>query len=405
MILSNKINLKEKFKYLFKEDTRYYIVTGGRGGAKSFSVGTFLCLLSYENDQKILFTRKTMTSAHISVIPEFNEKIELLSRETDFKVNKTEIINNQSGSDIMFRGLQSSSGDNTANLKSIQGVSCWVLDEAEELTDETMFDKVDLSIRSKKKHNRVILILNPASKEHFIFKRFFEGMGVEPGFNGIKGNVTYIHTTYLDNLKHLSQSFLDQVEAIKEKNPIKYNHVILGGWLDKAEGVVFTNWKLGKFEENGKAIYGQDYGFSIDPTTLGKVCIDKSLKRIYLKELLYQTKMTTSEIAVVNDRYAGKELIIADSAEPRLIDELKAKGNNIKGAVKGQGSVSAGIAIMQDYELIIDPESINLIKELNNYVWSDKKSNTPIDAYNHLIDCFRYAITHEITNRNEHFFF
>lgn len=405
MILSNKINLKEKFKYLFQEDTRYYIVTGGRGGAKSFSVGTFLCLLSYENDQKILFTRKTMTSAHISVIPEFNEKIELLARETDFKVNKTEIINNQSGSDIMFRGLQSSSGDNTANLKSIQGVSCWVLDEAEELTDETMFDKVDLSIRSKKKHNRVILILNPASKEHFIFKRFFEGMGVEPGFNGIKGNVTYIHTTYLDNLKHLSQSFLDQVEAIKEKNPIKYNHVILGGWLDKAEGVVFTNWKLGKFEENGKVIYGQDYGFSIDPTTLVKVSIEKSLKKIYIKELLYKTKMTTSEIAVVNERYCGKELIIADSAEPRLIDELKAKGNNIKGAVKGQGSVSAGIAIMQDYELIIDPDSINLIKELNNYVWSDKKSNTPIDAYNHLIDPIRYAITHEITNRNDYFFF
>lgn len=405
MILSSKINLKEKFKYLFKENTRYYIVTGGRGGSKSFSVGTFLCLLSYENDQKILFTRKTMTSAHISVIPEFNEKIELLEKENDFNVNKTEIINKQSGSDIMFRGLQSSSGDNTANLKSIQGVSCWVLDEAEELTDETMFDKVDLSIRSKKKHNRVILILNPASKEHFIYKRFFEGMGVEPGFNGVNGNVTYIHTTYLDNIQHLSQSFLDQVEAIKEKNPIKYNHVILGGWLDKAEGVVFTNWKLGKFEDNGKAIYGQDYGFSIDQTTLVKVCIDKSLKRIYLKELLYKTKMTTSEIAVVNDRYAGKELIIADSAEPRLIDELKAKGNNIKGAVKGQGSVSAGIAIMQDYELIIDPDSINLIKELNNYVWSDKKSNTPIDAFNHILDAARYAITHEITNRNEHFFF
>ena len=142
--MSSKINLKEKFKYLFQEDTRYYIITGGRGGSKSFSVGTFLCLLSYEQNQKILFTRKTMTSAHISVIPEFNEKIELLEKENDFNVNKTEIINKQSGSDIMFRGLQSSSGDNTANLKSIQGVSCWVLDEAEELTDETMFDKVDL---------------------------------------------------------------------------------------------------------------------------------------------------------------------------------------------------------------------------------------------------------------------
>ena len=403
--MSSKINLKEKFKYLFQEDTRYYIITGGRGGSKSFSVGTFLCLLSYEQNQKILFTRKTMTSAHISVIPEFNEKIELLEKQSDFKVNKTEIINKYSTSDILFRGLQSSSGDNTANLKSIQGVSCWVLDEAEELTDETMFDKVDLSIRSKKRHNRVILILNPTSKEHFIFKRFFEGMGVEPGFNGIKGNVTYIHTTYLDNIQYLSQSFLDQVETIKEKNPIKYNHVILGGWLDKAEGVVYTNWKIGKFEEISIPVWGMDFGFSIDPTTLVKVCIDKSRKKIFAKEHFYRPKLTTSEIYSLSKNYVGEGLIYGDSAEPRLIEELKSAGLNIKGTEKGPGSITAGIAAVQDYELIIDPDSINLIKELNNYVWNDKKSETPIDAYNHILDALRYACYPTLKPQKDLFFF
>ena len=403
--MSSKINLKEKFKYLFQEDTRYYIITGGRGGSKSFSVGTFLCLLSYEQNQKILFTRKTMTSAHISVIPEFNEKIELLEKQSDFKVNKTEIINKYSTSDILFRGLQSSSGDNTANLKSIQGVSCWVLDEAEELTDETMFDKVDLSIRSKKRHNRVILILNPTSKEHFIFKRFFEGMGVEPGFNGIKGNVTYIHTTYLDNIQHLSQSFLDQVETIKEKNPIKYNHVILGGWLDKAEGVVYTNWKTGQFEDVSVPVWGMDFGFSIDPTTLVKVCIDKSRKKIFAKEHFYRPKLTTSEIYSLSKNYVGEGLIYGDSAEPRLIEELKSAGLNIKGTEKGPGSITAGIAAIQDYELIIDPDSINLIKELNNYVWNDKKSETPIDAYNHILDALRYACYPTLKPQKDFFVF
>ena len=403
--MSSKINLQEKFKYLFQEDTRYYIITGGRGGSKSFSVGTFLCLLSYEQNQKILFTRKTMTSAHISVIPEFNEKIELLEKQSDFKVNKTEIINKYSTSDILFRGLQSSSGDNTANLKSIQGVSCWVLDEAEELTDETMFDKVDLSIRSKKRHNRVILILNPTSKEHFIFKRFFEGMGVEPGFNGIKGNVTYIHTTYLDNIQHLSQSFLDQVETIKEKNPIKYNHVILGGWLDKAEGVVYTNWKTGQFEEVSVPVWGMDFGFSIDPTTLVKVCIDKSRKKIFAKEHFYRPKLTTSEIYSLSKNYVGEGLIYGDSAEPRLIEELKSAGLNIKGTEKGPGSITAGIAAIQDYELIVDPDSVNLIKELNNYVWNDKKSETPIDAYNHILDALRYACYPTLKPQKEFFVF
>jgi len=385
--------------------TRYFIISGGRGSGKSFEVSRFGTLLTFQKNENILYTRKTLTSAHLSIIPEFTEKIELLNLEGQFEINKTEIENTATKSKIFFRGIQSGSKDNTANLKSLQGITTWILDEAEELTDEATFDRIDLSVRQKNKQNRIILILNPTTKESWIYKRFFEDKGLEGGFNGVKDNVTYIHTDYRDNIENLNESFLDQIEQIKETNPIKYFHAILGGWLDKAEGVVFTNWKLGKFEENGKAIYGQDYGFSIDPTTLVKVCIDKSLKRIYLKELLYKTKMTTSEIAVINDRYCGKELIIADSAEPRLIDELKAKGNNIKGAVKGQGSVSAGIAIMQDYELIVDPESINLIKELNNYVWSDKKSNTPIDAYNHICDAARYAITHEITNRNEYFFF
>lgn len=85
-----------------------------------------------------------------------------------FDINKTEIINKISKSEIIFRGIKTSSGDNTANLKSLQGVTTWILDEAEELTDESTFDKIDLSIRQKGKQNRVILILNPSTKEHWI---------------------------------------------------------------------------------------------------------------------------------------------------------------------------------------------------------------------------------------------
>lgn len=394
------INLNPKYKPLFDDKTRYYVVTGGRGSAKSYSVNTAICALTQESDNKVLFTRKTMTSAHISIIPEFKEKIEKLEWLDCFSITKTEIINTVSGSEILFRGLQSGSGDNTANLKSLQGVTTWVLDEAEELTDEKVFDRIDLSIRHQTKHNRVILILNPTTKEHWIYKRFFEQAGVNEGFNGVKGNVTYIHTDYRDNAQNLSESFLHQIELIKENNPEKYNHVILGGWLNKAEGVIFTNWKIGEFIDNGKTIFGQDYGFSVDPTTLGEASIIKSQKRIYLRECFYKPGLKTSEIYDLNKSYAKNSLIIGDNAEPRLIEELRIKGLNIKEAVKGAGSVTAGIALMQDYELIVDPSSINLIKELNNYVWNDKKSSTPIDAYNHLIDAFRYAISYELMNQN-----
>jgi phage terminase large subunit len=386
---------------ILKNNTRFFVVTGGRGSGKSFAVSSSaLLLISKEPNQKVLFTRQTMTSAHLSIIPEFLEKIEIINGYALFDINKSEIVNKQTKSEIIFRGIKSSSGDQTANLKSLQGVTTWILDEAEELTDEKTFDKINLSIRQKGIQNRVILILNPATKEHWIYKRFFESAGVETGFNGIKGNTTYIHTTYLDNIQNLDQSFIDEVLNIEASNPTKYKHVILGGWLDKSEGAVFTNWKLGKFEEVGQSIYGQDYGFSIDPTTLIQTSIDKTNKRIYVKELLYQTKLTTTEIAIINARYCDNRLIVADSAEPRLIHELRSRGNNVRETIKGPGSVSAGIALMQDYELIIDNDSINIIKELNNYSWSDKKSNTAIDAFNHAIDAMRYAIYFQLAKPN-----
>lgn len=399
------MKISQKWNKLGNKNTRYYIITGGRGSGKSYEVTRFATLLTFEEKETILFTRKTLTSAHISIIPEFADKVESLNAQSAFVINKTDIENTQTNSKILFRGLQSSSKDNTANLKSLQGVTCWILDEAEELTDEVMFDRIDLSVREKGKHNRVILVMNPATKEHFIYQRFFEKAGVNPGFNGTKGNITYIHTDYRDNIENLSPSFLEQIENIKENNPKKYDHQILGGWLDKAEGVIYTNWKLGKFEEVSVPVFGQDFGFSVDPTTLLKVCIDKAQKKIFVKECFYRPKLTTSEIAALNKHHAQNALIYADSAEPRLIEELKSYELNIKGTEKGAGSITAGIAALQDYEMIIDPDSVNIIKELNNYAWSDKKSGTPIDAWNHALDALRYAVYPTLKPQKEHFFF
>ena len=390
------ITLNKKYSCLFENDTRYFIITGGRGSSKSFGVGTFTSLLSFESGHKILFTRQTMTSAHLSIIPEFQEKIDLLELNDFFEVNKSEIRNKKSGSEIIFKGIKTSSGDQTANLKSLQGVTTWILDEAEELIDETVFDKINLSIRQKGKQNRVILILNPATKEHWIYRKFFEQEGITDGFNGVKGNVTYIHTTYLDNLANLDESFLDEVERVKKNNPKKYQHVILGGWLDKAEGVVFTNWKFGAFNpDNLQTSFGQDYGFSIDPTTLVEVAIDRNKKIIYVKEHLYKPKLTTSEIAHINNSICGNRLIVADSAEPRLIDELAGKGCRILATTKGAGSISAGIALMQDYEIIVEGENIG--RELNNYVYTDKGSKLFCDNWNHAIDAIRYNVSYNLS--------
>jgi phage terminase large subunit len=390
--------IKINDKYLVLDnDTRYYICTGGRGSGKSFSIGLLLCILTLEPNHVILFTRYTLRSASISIIPEFLEKIELLGWEDKFYITKDEIINKHSGSRILFRGIKTSSGDQTANLKSLQGVTTWILDEAEELIDEETFDKIDLSVRSKGIQNRVIMIMNPSTKEHWIYQRFFESKGIPEGSNLIKSDTTYIHTTYLDNLDNLSESYINQLENIKLRRPEKYKHQILGGWLDKAEGVVFSNWQIGNFVQVSTSVFGQDFGFSADPTTLVETSIDKTNKRIYLKLHYYKQGLTTSQISELNKRFAKDNLIVADSAEPRLITELKIN-NNIVSAIKGQGSVTYGIALLQDFDLIIDPESTELIKELNNYCWLERKSATPIDSHNHAIDAIRYAVSYQLEN-------
>ena len=348
---------------------------------------------------RVLFTRYTMISAHLSIVPEFLEKIGLLGFTSIFDINKSEVVNMKTNSDIIFRGIKTSSGNQTASLKSLQGISTWVLDEAEELIDENTFDTIDLSIREKGVQNRIVLILNPTTKEHWIYKRFFEARGVNAEFNGIKDDVCYVHTTYLDNKQNLNESFLQRIKTIQENNIKKYNHKILGGWLDKAEGVVVENWSIGQFNPNGlQTSCGMDFGFSVDPDTLIEVAIDKTKKKIYLKEHIYRNGLKSHELAKVVVDKIGNTLIIADSAEPRLIEDLRHSGVNIRPVKKG--TIESGITRMQDYEIIVSSESVNVVKELNNYIYADKGSKLYVDSFNHAIDAVRYNVIYHLDNPN-----
>jgi len=395
----SKINVNEKYIPLFNGDTRYYIITGGRGSGKSYAVNLFLNTLTYTEGHKVLFTRYTMTSAHTSIIPEFVEKIDVMGASDDFRVTRDEIINQTTDSGIMFKGIRTSSGNQTAALKSLSGVTTFVVDEAEELVDEAVFDKIDLSVRSNKQQNRVILVLNPTSKEHWIYKRFFESRGVEAGWNGIKGDTTYIHTTYMDNKANLPDSFLYSIEEMKIKRPEKYEHQILGGWVNQQDGSIFKNWRTGNFVELSKTCLGQDFGFSEDLSTLVRVSVDDFSKTIFVKEMYGKAGMTTSQIIEANRRHAGMDLIVADNHEPRLIKEMKDAGLNVMPAKQKQGSILSGISLLQDYDIVVDRNSHGVIRELNNYSWKDKGS-VPAVGYDHYMDAMRYAAMHLIGRPN-----
>ena len=172
----------------------------------------------------------------------------------------------------------------------------------------------------------------------------------------------------------------------------------MGGWLQKAEGVVFEDWQIGQFNRDIPiSCFGLDIGFARDESVLTEVAVDKLRKIIWVKEHFYKKGLVTSNIYDLCLRYAGKRLIVVDSSEPRLIAELNSRGLNCTATVKKKGSIVTGIALMQDYNINLDGE--NLVKEFNNYVW-DIRGVKPRDAYNHGVDAMRYAVEYLLLRSN-----
>ena len=234
----------------------------------------------------ILFTRYTMKSAEISIIPEFKEKIDLYNLEEAFYVTSDSIINNYTGSSIIFSGIKTSSGNQTAKLKSISGLTCWVLDEAEEMVNKKEFDKIDDSIRKQGGSNRVILILNPAYKSHWIYIHFHA--------SGNRKDTCYIKTTYKDNLDNLDSKFLDKIRALKKEDPEEYAHTYGGEWKDLRRGIIFPHYEVvDSMPENAPVIYGLDFGWT-DPMALVAVAVVGTF--LYVEELVYQSYLTTSDL-------------------------------------------------------------------------------------------------------------
>ena len=204
----------------------------------------------------------------------------------------------------------------------------------------------------------------------------------------------HIHTTYLDNKENLSEQFIQEVESMKKDNPEKYAHTVIGRWADVAEGAVFKKWGIVKeFPEwTKKVAIGLDFGYSQDPTAAIRCgIVDNAL---YLDELCYQTGMLSSDIIKTLRPYGLK--VIADSADPRLIQEIHNGGVKIYPVEKGSGSIKAGLDKMQDLEIYITRRSYNLLEEFRKYVWAKDKdgnyTNEPEDDNNHGIDAARYYV-------------
>lgn len=397
--------LNEIFKPLFTSNKRYFLLTGGRSSLKSTTVHEFIARLTYEKGHGVLFTRYTMTSAEKSIIPEFKLIINRIGIADDFHITKNVVTNKRTKSFIYFSGIKTSSGDQTANLKSISGITTWVIEEGEDFNDEKAFDIIDDSIRTKEQTNRVIWIQNPSTKNHFIFQRWIKPKNKQIDVHGFRvtvsdmDDVEHIHSTYRIAIKHLNDSWLNKkenfrlkAELAENKHKTHYYYNYIGGWLEQAEGAIFEDWTTGTFDDILSFAYGMDFGFSPDPTTHIKVAVDNKLKKIYVQEMFYKTNLSTDDIIeMLKIRCSSEDLTVADNAEMRLINDIRKKKLNVQPCKKFPGSVKKGLKDMSAYQIIVCGESPNIKEELNEYKWNDKKAGIPEDGWNHTIDAMRYA--------------
>lgn len=211
-----------------------------------------------------------------------------------------------------------------------------------------------------------------------------------------------IHSTYKDNIQNLTAGQIEEFAIGKQKADEEAARGVYGYWSNwwsvyglgeygQVEGAIYTDWSMGQFDTMLPFRFGLDFGFSNDPDALVKIAVDEKRKLIYMQECMYKTGQSFDILSKVLSSYCGRnDLIVADSAEPRLISDLN-RLFNIQPSKKW--AVNERIKKMQSYHLVVTPESKNLINEITEYVWSDKKSETPIDKNNHLLDAAGYALT------------
>jgi phage terminase large subunit len=273
------------------------------------------------------------------------------------------------------------------NAEKRKGTSRDILfvDEVNELSREDYFQ---LFIRTRVK---TIIAYNPSfGTSNYIFNEIH----THP-------ESSLFISTFLDN-PFLEQSIVDEILRLKEINP-EYYKIYGLGLPGNNVGTIFTAELVDEIPEEAQFVaFGQDYGFSIDPTTL--VAVYKWNENLYFEELLYKKGMVTSDIIAELKRLdVGRNPIWGDSAESRLIEEIYRAGFNIKAVRKGKDSIKMGIDIMHQHKLHILKSSVNIVREFNEYVWTVDKNgnfeNIPVDYSNHAIDAIRYVCMEQLNQK------
>lgn len=389
--MAKKLNKEIFNEWVFKDITDYShrieVYYGGAGSGKSFGATQKIYLKALKYRRKVLVIRKIQRTIKDSIWSLLITHLHNSGLYDACRINRSDYeIELPNGSIFIFKGL-----DDPEKIKSIDGITDIVIEEATELTEDD-FTQLNLRLRALVEHLQIYLMFNPISKKNWVYDYFF--VREQPL------NVKIVKTTYLDN-KFLSEEYRQELERLKDRNPAYYRIYCLGEFatLDKLVFPKYTTKIISEKDISGlKRWIGLDFGYINDPSAIVWGFIDTINRKIYIAGEYVKRGMINDEIAnTMIDLGLQKDKSYGDSAEPKSIDEIKSKGVNIEPTVKGKDSIIHGIQWLQQYELIVDERCFKVIEELDNYTWKkDKKTgeyvNEPVDTFNHTIDAIRYGL-------------
>jgi len=362
------VNTTITFDNLLGAKKRITHHVGGTRSGKTYAILQYLIVKALQEEVNITVVRRTVPSLKRSVIKDFKEiMLDLGIWNSDAYNISDRVYSFPNGALVSFL--------NTDDAEKLRGVKSDILfiDEASEQHEEAYFQ---LSIRTS---GEIILAYNPTVSPYHFLRNMDE--------------VEIFKTTYKDN-PYLPQAMVKEIEGLKKKNP-KYYQIYGLGEYTVNEKAVFQNFQIVDDIPIHELVgFGLDFGYSQDPTAL--VAVHRHHDMLYVRELMYDRGLTTQEIiSKLKALNIGKSTEIwADSAEPRLIEEIYRSGFNIKPVRKGPDSIRFGLSVLQNFGICVERKSTHLIDELYGYEYiTDKNGHVtdkPQDFNNHLIDALRY---------------
>lgn len=382
------IEIPTEFRRLFDKDWREAAVYGGRFSLKSHTVARVLLIRARQERTRVACFREMQNSIAESshqLLKDLIEKYEL----REFIVTENSIINSINGSDFLFKGLHR----NEQSIKSIEGIDIAWVEEAQTVT-ESSIEVLTPTIR--KPGSQIIYTYNRLEEEDPVHKRLvIEG----------RPNTLIINVNYHTALKYgmMPEEMRLEMEDDKAKRPSLYRHKWLGEPNKNMERRIYKDWAtIDEVPHEAKLVrYGLDFGYTNDPASL--VAIYSYNGGYILDERLYLKGQSNKQLADVILAQEEQALVVADSSEPKSIDEIKSYGVSIVGAKK-QGEKTGpyksynawAIAQVQDKRISITKRSVNGRREYNTYLWMVDKDgkilNVPEDFNNHFLDASKYGI-------------